>query len=89
MIMADEPTRKAPSRGSKRSTFQRILNDMLMFSPEQLEIMIKLGQKVLRAKRSLKSAADEAQQFVDSLRPGAPKQQALEFEQSTAPEVHD
>jgi predicted DNA-binding transcriptional regulator YafY len=72
------------SRSSKRSTFQRILNDMLMFSPEQL-VMIKLGQKVLRAKRSLKSAADEAQQFVDSLKPGAPKQQVLEFEQSIAP----
>jgi hypothetical protein len=56
--------------------FQRILNDMLAFPEEQLELMIRLGQKVLRAKRTLKSAATEAQQFADSLG-GLPGQQAL------------
>jgi hypothetical protein len=54
-------------RSSKRSAFQRILNDMLRFSPEQLDVMLKLGRKVRSAKRSLKSCADEAQQFVDSM----------------------
>ena len=59
--------RPAVQGRSKRVRFQRILNDMLQFSPEQLDVMLKLGRKVRSAKLSLNSAANEAQQFMDSL----------------------
>lgn len=55
------------SRNSKTASFQRIVNDMLRFNEEQLNVMIKLGKKVLRAKRSLRESAQDAEQFVQSM----------------------
>lgn len=57
-------------RSSKRAKFHRILNDMLAFDDQQLLILIQLARKVYRSKVMLKSAADQAEQLVGSLKSG-------------------
>ena len=67
--MKSEIDAHGPTRYSRAGRYTAIINDLLAFSPEQLEEIIKVAKKLLHAKRTLVSVAVEARQMMFKLAP--------------------
>jgi len=63
------------NKTSKRATFARIVSDLLRFTPDQLEVVIRLARKVRRSRLELAEAAQEADALVLAMPDGLKRPQ--------------